>query len=215
LSALPQSATLSVEGRPPLERNVRNAPVAYDSITPDFFRTLRIPLLRGRLFTEADGAPAPRVVVVNESLVRRFFPDGDVLGKNVTFDNPMDSRVRWATIVGVVADTRRGGVDRAPWAEIYYPLAQAPDTRMYALIRTSGDPLALVRAAHAAVWTVDRNQPIHSTRTAEALVAGSHANRRFRLASTAWWPTPPRNALVRSASAWRSEPAASTSWRWC
>jgi len=53
--------------------------------------TLRIPLLRGRLFTDADGAMAQRVVVVNESLVRRFFPDGDVLGKNVTFDNPIDS----------------------------------------------------------------------------------------------------------------------------
>ena len=179
LSALPQSATLSVQGRPPQDRNVRAAPVPYDSITPDFFKTLRIPLLRGRLFTDADTATAQRVVVVNESLVRRFFPDGNVLGKNVTFDNPTDSRARWATIVGVVGDTRRGGVDRAPWAELYYPLAQAPDTRMYALIRTSGDPLALVRSAHAAVWAVDRNQPIHSTGTVEGLVAGSQANRRF------------------------------------
>jgi putative ABC transport system permease protein len=78
-----------------------------------------------------------------------------------------------------VADTRRGGVDRGPWAELYYPLAQAPDPHMYALIRTSGDPLALVRSAHAQVWAIDRNQPVHSTRTVEDILAGSQANRRF------------------------------------
>jgi putative ABC transport system permease protein len=118
-------------------------------------------------------------VVVNESLVRRFFPDGDALGKNVTYGDPTDSRTRWLTIVGIVGNTRRGGVDHAPWAELYYPLAQAPDRRMYALIRTSGDPLALVRSAHAEVWAIDPNQPIHSTRTTEGIVAESQANRRF------------------------------------
>ena len=179
LSALPQSATLSVRGRPPQDRNVRSAPVSYDSTTPDFFKTLRIPLLRGRLFTDADGATRPRVVIVNESLARRFFPEGDALGKNVSFDNPTDTRARWATIVGVVGDTRRGGVDRAPWDELYYPLPQAPDARMYVLIRTAGDPLALVPSAHAAVWALDRNQPVHSTHTVDWLLAASHANRRF------------------------------------
>ena len=179
LSALPQSANLSVQGRPPLNPNVRNAPVPYDSVTQGFFQTLRIPLRRGRLFTDADSPTAQRVVVVNESLVRRFFPDGDALGKNVTYGDPTDSRTRWLTIVGIVGDTRRGGVDHAPWAELYYPIAQAPDRRMYALIRTSGDPLALVRSAHAEVWAIDPNQPIHSTRTTEGIVAESQANRRF------------------------------------
>jgi len=179
LPALPQSATLSVQGRPAQDRNVRSAPVPYDSITPDFFKTLRVPLLRGRLFTDADGATTQRVVVVNESLARRFFPDGDALGKNVTFDNPSDTRARWLTIVGVVGDTRRGGVDRGAWDELYYPLTQAPDARMYVLIRTAGDPLALVHSAQAAVWAIDRNQPIHSTRTVDGLLAASQANRRF------------------------------------
>jgi putative ABC transport system permease protein len=179
LSALPQSANLSVQGRPPLNPNVRNAPVPYDSVTQGFFQTLRIPLRRGRLFTDADSPTAQRVVVVNESLVRRFFPDGDALGKHVTYDDPTDSRTRWLTIVGIVGDTRRGGVDHAPWAELYYPLAQAPDRRLYALIRTSGDPLALVRSVHAEVWAIDPNQPIHSTRTTEGIVAESQANRRF------------------------------------
>jgi putative ABC transport system permease protein len=179
LSALPQSASLFVQGRPPVNPNARNAPVPYDSVTPDFFTTLRIPLRRGRLFSEADAPTTQRVVVVNESFVRRFFPNGDALGQNVTFDDPGQPGTRWLTIVGVVGDTRRGGLDRAPWAELYYPLAQAPDRRMYALVRTSGDPLALVRPAQTEVWAIDPNQPIHSTRTVDGILADSQANRRF------------------------------------
>jgi predicted permease len=179
LSALPQSASLAVQGRPPEDPNARNAPVPYDSMTPDLFRTLRIPLRSGRLFTDADGPTTQRVVVVNESLVRRFFPDGNALGKKVTFGDPADPQARWSTIVGIVADTRRGGVDRAPWAEVYYSLVQALDRRMYALIRTSGDPLSLVRPAQAQVWAIDPNQPVASTRTLGGIVAESQANRRF------------------------------------
>ena len=179
LSALPQSAGLSVRGRPPLDPNVPDAPVPYDSVTPEFFKALRIPLRRGRLFTDADGATAQRVVMVNESLARRFFPDDDAIGKQVTFGNPTDPGTNWLTIVGIVGDTRRGGAARAPWAELYYPHAQAADSRMYALIRTSGEPLALSGSAKAAVWAIDRNQPIHSIRTVDAILSASQANRRF------------------------------------
>jgi predicted permease len=174
-----QSASLSVYGRPPLDRNVPNAPVSYDFVTPQFFTTLRIPLRRGRLFTEADGPTAPPVVVANESLARRFFPDGDAIGKRVTYDDPTSAQARWLTIVGIVGDTRRGGVDREPRAELYYPHAQVPVRRMYALVRTAGDPLALVRPAQAQVWAIDPNQPTSSVRTVEALLAASQANRRF------------------------------------
>jgi putative ABC transport system permease protein len=174
-----QSSTLSVHGRPAPDPNVRNLAVPYDSVTPEFFTTLRIPLRRGRLFTSADGPPTPRVVVVNESLARRFFPDDDALGKRVTYDDPTDAQARWLTIVGIVADTRRGGVDREPRAELYYPLTQLPDRRMYVLVRTSGDPLALVRPAQAQVWAIDSNQPTASVRSVEAILADAQANRRF------------------------------------
>ena len=179
LPALPQSADLTVEGRPRQDRNVHAAPVPYDSVTRGFFQTLRIPLRRGRLFTDADGPAARPVVVINESLARRFFPDRDAIGGRITFGDAADPHTRWATIVGIVADTRRGGVNRAPWAEVYYPQAQAPDPRMYALVRTSGDPLAAARAAQAAVWAIDPNQPVRTIRTVEGLLAVSQANRRF------------------------------------
>jgi len=179
LSALPQSAELTVQGRPRRDPNARNPPVPYDSVTAAFFQTLKIRLRRGRLFSDVDGPTAPPVVVVNESLARRFFPDGDAIGGKITFGDAADPRTPWATIIGIVSDTRRGGVNRAPWAEVYYPHAQVPDPRMYALVRTSGDPLAVARAAQAAVWAIDQNQPVHSIRTVEALLAVSQANRRF------------------------------------
>jgi putative ABC transport system permease protein len=175
----PQSSTLSVHGRPPQDPNVPNLPVPYDSVTPEFFPTLRIPLRRGRLFTSADGPTTERVVVVNESLARRFFPGDDALGKRVTYDDPTDAQARWLTIVGIVADTRRGGVDREPRAELYYPLTQLPDRWMYALVRTSGDPLALARPAQAQVWAIDPNQPTASVRSVEGILADGQANRRF------------------------------------
>jgi putative ABC transport system permease protein len=175
----PQSSTLSVHGRPAPAANIRNVAVPYDSVTTEFFTTLRIPLRRGRLFTSADGPATPRVVVVNESLARRFFPDEDALGKRVTYDDPTDAQVRWLTIVGIVADTRRGGVDREPRAEVYYPLTQLPDRRLYVLVRTSGDPLALARPAQAQVWAIDANQPTASVRSVEAILADGQANRRF------------------------------------
>ena len=179
LPALPNSASLSVEGQPPPDPNAPNIPVPYDAVTSGYFETLRIPLKQGRLFTDADTAGSLPVVVVNESLVRRFFPKGDALGRRVTYGNPTGPNARWQTIVGVVADTRRGGLEREPWAEVYYPQAQAADTSLYALVRTTGDPLASAKAAQAEVWAIDRDQPVASVRTVDAILARSQANRRF------------------------------------
>jgi putative ABC transport system permease protein len=175
------SASLSVEGRPPLPRTVRNLPVPYDAVRTDFFETLGIPLRKGRLFTDADRPSAPTAIVVNEAFVRRFFPDEDPLGKRVTYSDPTGDSPSWMTIVGVVGDTRRGGLDKPPRAELFYAHAQAPDRRMYALIRTSADPLALVKSAQTQVWAIDPNQPIQTIRTVEAIIAASQADRRFTM----------------------------------
>ena len=179
LSRLPSSASISIEGRPPLPESARDIPVPYDSVTPGYFSTLQIPLRRGRMFTHGDGAQSQQVVMVNETFVRRFFPGEDPLGRRVTFENPSRPGTRWQTIVGVVADTKRGGFEREPWAETYFPMRQAPDPRAFVLLRTSGDPLTLVAAAQAAVWSIDRNQAIASIRTVPELLAQRELNRRF------------------------------------
>jgi putative ABC transport system permease protein len=131
------------------------------------------------MFTGTDAAQSQQVVIVNEAFVRRFFPGEDPLGRRVTFGNPTRSATRWQTIVGVVADTKRGGFEREPWAETYFPMRQAPDPRAFVLLRTSGDPIALAAAARQAVWSIDRNQPIASIRTVPELLAQRELNRRF------------------------------------
>ena len=179
LSRLPQSASITIQGRPPADPNAPNIPVPYDSVTPGFFSALQIPLLRGRLLQPTDDASAPPVAVVNEAFVRRFFPNEDAIGKRLTFGNAARPDVTWTTIVGVVADTRRAGFDRPVWAEVYFPHQQSPERRMVVFLRTSGDPLALARAAQAEVWAIDRDQPVASVRTVAEILAQSEANRHF------------------------------------
>ena len=179
LSRLPASASINIEGRPPLAANERNIPVPYDSVTPEYFSTLQIPLRRGRMFTRSDAAQSQQVVMVNEAFVRRFFPAEDPIGRRVTFGNPSRPGTEWQTIVGVVADTKRGGFEREPWAETYFPMRQAPERQAFVLLRTSGDPVTLVAATQAAVWAIDRNQAIASIRTVPELLAQRELNRRF------------------------------------
>jgi putative ABC transport system permease protein len=179
LSRLPNSAGINIEGRPPLPADAQNIPVPYDSVTPGYFSTLQIPLRRGRFFTRADTAQSQQVVIVNESFVKRFFPGEDPLGRRVTFNDPSGPNARWQTIVGVVADTKRGGFEREPWAETYFPMAQSPDPRVFVLLRTAGDPSALIAAARSAVWSIDRNQAIAGIRTVPEMLAQREANRRF------------------------------------
>ena len=179
LSSLPTSSSINIEGRPPLAADAKNIPVPYDSVTPEYFSTLQIPLRRGRMFTSADGPQSQQVVIVNEAFVRRFFPNEEPLGRRVTFGDPSQADTRWQTIVGVVADTKRGGFEREPWAETYFPMRQSPDGRAFVLLRTNGDPVTLIAAARAAVWSIDRNQAIASIRTVPELLAQRELNRRF------------------------------------
>ena len=151
----------------------------FDTVSPTFFQTLRIPLVRGRLFSRTDVPSGLRVVVVNQAFVRRYFPAEDPIGRRVAFGSAPDTNTRWLTIVGVVGDTRRGGLDRQPWAELYYPDSQVPRRGMYLVVRTTGDPMSLARAAQAEIWAVDRDQPVSSVHTLEAMIVGAQANRRF------------------------------------
>jgi predicted permease len=179
LSRLPNSASINIEGRPPLPADARDIPVPYDSVTPEYFAALQIPLRSGRMFSRADGPASQPVVIVNEAFVKRFYPGEDPIGRRVTFGDPSRPGTRWQTIVGVVADTKRGGFGREPWAETYFPMAQSPDRRAFVLLRTGGDPLTLVAAARAAVWSIDRHQPIAGIRTVPELLAQRELHRRF------------------------------------
>ena len=155
--------------------------VLHRQISPDYFQTLGIPLCQGRRFNKHDGPESLPVAIINETMVRQFWQDEDVLGKRFKFGFP-DSPNPWITIVGIAGDVKQMGLDAPVRAETYFPYQQisyfsfAPNNLV---IRTVGDPLSLVAAIRQAVWAVDRDQPISNIRTMEEILAGEVSQRRL------------------------------------
>jgi putative ABC transport system permease protein len=168
------SGGFAIEGRQSPTDQTFNA--GFRFISPDFFKTFRIPLIKGRLLTESDGAKTPPVVVVNESLTRIYFPNEDPLGKRITPNGDV-ARV----IVGVVEDVKHSALDKQAKPELYRAIAQFPVTFMTLAVRTSGDPMQMLAAVREQVWAVDKDLPIINIETMERLMAKSVAPRQFNL----------------------------------
>ena len=145
-----------------------------------YFEAMRIPVLRGRGFTDADRAGAPPVAVINQTLARRLFADEDPLGRQIRLGP--SSPVRQATIVGVVGDLRHQRLDVAPAPEVYINYLQGPPVAPLLAIRASGDPLALATSIRAALREVDEAIVPSNVRTMEDLKAVSVRERVFLVA---------------------------------
>jgi putative ABC transport system permease protein len=167
------SSSFSIEGRPEMIRQ----PLSRDSITPDFFRVLRVPLLRGRYFSDRDRADGERVAIINETTAKTHWPNQDPLGKRFKFGAPDDDG-RWSTVVGIVADTRRAGVDQPVRTESYHPYTQDPGS-MTILVRTAGEPAAIAPAIRAVVRELDQDQPLARVAPFDELIDNQTAARRF------------------------------------
>jgi putative ABC transport system permease protein len=151
-------------------------------VWPGYFRTVGVPIVRGRDIAPTDRRGAPGVVVVNEAFVRRHFPEGDAIGKQL-------NRLAWwpnvptsYEIVGVVADEPFMGRGQPGDPATYFPLAQFPLNDMYLVIRAAGDPLALAPAIRERVWRVDANLPVERIIGMRALLGDSVAEPRFNAA---------------------------------
>ena len=142
---------------------------------PHYFRTMGIPLLRGRVVTEQDGPEAPPVVVINQAMARRYWPDRDPVGQRLRFP---DANVT-VTIVGVVGDVKHHGLDEPTTSQIYTAYAQNPHIFATLVVRTAADPMGLAGAVRQAVWSVDGDQPVWKVRTLESLLDRSVDFRRF------------------------------------
>ena len=151
---------------------------AISQVTPGYFEAMRIPLRAGRRFDERDDAERPGVAVINETLARRHWPDGDPLLQRLTVQ--MQGRAFEAEIVGVVGATRAEGFGSARRPEIFVPHAQsgASGSMTYA-VRTAGAPAASVPAIQEAVWAIDPLQTFYSVATVEQLLSDTLAARRF------------------------------------
>jgi len=153
-------------------------------VSPGYFEAMRIPLRRGRLIQESDSRDAPPVVLINETMARKFWPNQDPLGKRMKFGLPGDN-VPWLRIVGIVGDVRQMHLNDPPRQEMYFPYWQAKDNWMVPrdlAIRTSGDPLSLAGAVRQAVWSIDQDQPVSSVMTLDDLLDLEVAHRRVEAA---------------------------------
>jgi putative ABC transport system permease protein len=179
LRRLATSSSFTIENRPrdPSELALE---LPFDRVQPNYFQTMGIPLLQGRAFTAQDTRDSPRVAIVNETFVKRYFPNEDPIGKRFTFGDG-GPNARWIAIVGVVRDTKRQGVDQPIRIESWMPLAQSPAGSMDVVLRTTGDPLALSNSAREAVWSLDRDLPIPRIQTMEQNLSARVAQRRLNM----------------------------------
>jgi len=147
-------------------------------VSPDYFQTMKIPLLAGRYFTEQDTAGAPDVVIIDELLAQRHFAGKNPTGQRMSIGG--DPR-RWREIVGVVRHVKHGGLDEAPGdAQYYYPTFQGEQENGAAVIIRSGvDPLTLVSAVQDAIQKIDKDQPIFGVTTMMQNLRDMTAQRRF------------------------------------
>ena len=153
-------------------------PISISAISPDYFRVMRIRLLKGRAFAEGDAPGAQSVAIMNESLARMVFKAGDPLGQHISFGPPP---APWSEVVGVVADTRDSALEQEPVPEIYVPYLQQPSFSMSFVLRTTDSPQALVRPVREAIEGIDMNQPLSEAMTLDEVIASSMAPRRFQM----------------------------------
>jgi putative ABC transport system permease protein len=145
----------------------------------DYFRTMGIPLLAGRVFTAADSVPAPAVAVINQTLARGFFPRGDAIGKRILLGAPQPG-AKWMTIVGVVGDLKSGALDQGPIPQFYSPLEQDDPWRMAVVLRTANNPLDMAREASGVVRLLDPDVPVSDISTMELHMEKSVGQPRFQ-----------------------------------
>ena len=177
-SALPvrpvRFSPVLVEGQPEVPLAARPV-LAIQMVSPAYFRTLHVALRQGRGFADADNATAPLVAVVNETLVRRYWPHDNAIGKHLL----LGRMAKPAEVVGVAGDVSNLSLVAAPEAEVYLSFPQRPWASMNLIVRTAGDPHNWAGAARAAVAAVDRDQPVTEVKTMEEVLAASTVQQRF------------------------------------
>jgi putative ABC transport system permease protein len=159
----------------------------YRAVTPGYLETLGVPLRRGRLISDRDRNGAPRVVVINESMARQYFPDRDPLGQRIQLGTEPSTEFPTMEIVGIVGDMKQS-FEAGSNAEMFVPYGQYPDAilaNMYLntalIVRTTGNPLELTNSVRAAILEIDASQPLVNVRTMEAAMAGTVAQPRFQM----------------------------------
>jgi putative ABC transport system permease protein len=173
---------IAIEGRP--EPPPDEVPIVITRvISPEYFRTMKIPLLAGRQFSPQDRRDTTGVVIVSESTARQFWPGEDALGKRIKMGG-FNSEAPWLSVVGIVRDVRQFELDIDPKPQVYFPYTQVPYAYMAPrdlVVRTAVDPLSLAAAVRSEVWAIDKEQPVSNISTMEQILYASVAQQRFNM----------------------------------
>jgi putative ABC transport system permease protein len=183
LSGLISSVDFSITGRPALAAN--EVPVGnYRMISPGYFRTMSIPLIKGRDFNEHDKADSKPVIIINETLANRYWPNEDPVGASLKTELTNDE----LEVIGVVGNVKHKSLDDSPTADLYVPIPQIPKraviyltNNMFLTVRTAGSPLGLSNSVRRNVQAIDKDVAASSATTMSDVLSVSVAPRRFNL----------------------------------
>ncbi len=151
-------------------------PIAwFNSVSPEYFKTIGIPLRRGRGFTEQDTLDTPPVVIINQEMASRFYPNGEAIGKHIYFPEFEIT----ATIVGISGNAKQYDLDEEIQPQIYTSYSQNPGIFATLVVRTGVEPMVLADAVKNAIWSIDKDQPVWKIRTVDFLVETNLAPKRF------------------------------------
>ena len=171
------NGSFSVEGRAAPAPRAERPRASIGSVSPDYFRTMGIRIIRGRDFNEQDREPAPATVIVNATLANRHWPGEDPIGKRVRFGEDDDS---WMTVVGVAGDSRHLGLDTEPNPLIYIPYHRFPLPFMSIAARSAGGPGMIASVVREQVKLIDPELPVDRVEPLGQIVRDSVAQPRFR-----------------------------------
>jgi len=173
--------SIHIDGR--VVKTIAEAPAAKpEQVSPDYFKTFGIRLLRGRVFTDADRMGAPPVAVINEAMAKKLWPGVDPIGHTLKMFN---DKSPWVTIVGLVGDVRARGIQDEVPPTMYFPYSQSGTSAYYQplemtlVVKTVGDPAAIAPAVRATIRSLDQRVPISHVETMDGVVTDSIASRRF------------------------------------
>jgi putative ABC transport system permease protein len=178
LTGGPGGDPFSIEGRPYNTHSRTPQITDHQVIDPDYFRTMQIPLLAGRIFRNREPQPA---VIINQTMARGFWP-GDLsqaIGRRILLGAPRPG-APWLTITGVVGDVRNSGLAAEPIPQMYVPIDQTPAHSMALVVRTARDSGSIISAVRAQLFSIDPNQPLYDVKTMEQRVAATVAQPRFQ-----------------------------------
>ena len=182
----------NIEGRAPVKGNPFHGDEQWRWACPDYFKALKVPLLRGRVFTLQDTAKAPAVLIINETMAKKYWPKQDPVGQRVTIGKGLGPEFADSTrqIIGIVGDVRENGLNTAAPGVMYVPMGQVPDgltqlaNRVLPtswIIRTAVSPLTLVQAISHEFLAVDNEMPPSHVRTMEQVISEVTARQNFNM----------------------------------